>query len=151
MNGARELPYLIAGFNLGDYRAASTKAGSLKIMVYANSELEHELYQRLRPNTPIDGVPQVGPYDDRPNIGVRPGVDIPLVPPSPTALLSKLGSEIGDASRYFERFNGPFPFGQARGFADSGPNRTGLARASVPSYVFVSFACRASASPGSTR
>ncbi len=107
-----ELPYLIAGFNLGDYRAASTKAGSLKIMVYANSELEHELYQRLRPNTPIDGVPQVGPYDDRPNIGMKPGVDIPLVPPSPTALLNKLGNEIGEASRYFERFNGPFPFGR---------------------------------------
>jgi hypothetical protein len=103
-------PYLVAGFNLGDYRAATVKTGSLRVTVYANADLEHELYQRLRPSTGLDGVPQVGQYNQRPGFTGKPGVDIPLIPPSPTALLTKLGGEIAEATQYFERFNGPFPF-----------------------------------------
>lgn len=100
-------PYRVVGFNLGIYRSEIVEAGPLHIELFANPELERALMSRFPSSQAQDEVPYVGPYDERaplrPRNGVRPA-------PSPAAILKSLGADLSQASKFFERFSGPFPF-----------------------------------------
>ena len=100
-------PYRVVGFNLGVYRSESLEAGPVHIELFANPQLEQNLLGRFRSLTPGEEIPYVGPYDERapmrPPIGIRPV-------PSPAAILKTLGTDLAQASQFFERYSGPFPF-----------------------------------------
>lgn len=101
-------PYRFAGFNLGQYHSASVDSGAFHVDLYADAQLEQSLQQRLRativpgPSTPV-------PSSDG-RMREVPGAAMPVIPPSPTAQLTKLGEEISEAAHFFEQFGGPFPF-----------------------------------------
>jgi len=102
-------PMVIAGFNLGDYLSERTTSGSLRVEVYANRNLERALQDRLR-QTVVQPIP---PSLARGPRGV-PSTSIILTepPPSPALVLGKLGADVADAVRFFERYGGPFPYPQ---------------------------------------
>jgi len=101
-------PMVTAGFNLGDYLSERT-TGSPHVEVYANRNLERALQERLR-QTVVHPIP---PALARGTRGI-PSTSIVLTdpPPSPALVLGKLGADVADAVRFFERFSGPFPYPQ---------------------------------------
>jgi hypothetical protein len=104
-----ENPIAIAGFNLGDYAAASFGAAGRSIDVYANRELEEELKRRLVP-PPAAALPGLS----SPRISAAEGPTVPSeasgrVPPSPADALKQLGKEIDSSIRFYEAYSGPFP------------------------------------------
>jgi Peptidase family M1 domain len=100
-----EVPFAVAGFNLGEYQTATAGNGQPRIELYANRELESAIVARLQ-RIPV-------PIPVRPGPGQPPsfssGHDSPP-PPSPASVLKNLGSEISEAIRFYENLNGPFPF-----------------------------------------
>lgn len=104
-----EGPIPVAGFNLGEYASETVESEGLQIQLYANRQLEQFLQERFRrqqsdPRLPMgSGLGSQHPH-------ARSTVIIPEVTPSPASLLRELGGEIADAARYFERFNGRFPY-----------------------------------------
>lgn len=100
-------PYRVVGFNLGVYRSETVDAGALHIDLFANPTLEQELLARFRSNQAADEIPYVGQYDQR--APLRPGNSLRPAP-SPAAILKKLGGDLADASQFYERLSGPFPF-----------------------------------------
>jgi Peptidase family M1 domain len=101
-----DMPYRFVGFNLGNYHQASVDTPAIHVDLYANAQLEQALQQRLR-STEITTSP-VPSSDGR---GTYGGVSaLPIIPPSPTAQLTKLGEEIAQAAQFFTQFGGPFPF-----------------------------------------
>jgi len=103
-----EAPIPVAGFNLGEYATETVDAGSLKIELYANRQLEQAIVERFRRTLPGPPVPQ------SPIKGPGPPFSTPIVlqdtAPSPASVLRQLGLEIAEATRFCERFNGSFPF-----------------------------------------
>ncbi|HEU5410798.1 MAG TPA: M1 family aminopeptidase [Candidatus Acidoferrales bacterium] len=87
-------PFIFAGFNLGEY-ATETVAGKPEIQLFANQQLEQSIANLLQQNAG------------------RPPLPLPrfLRPlPTPAAVLKDLGKNLLDSVRYYERWNGPFPF-----------------------------------------
>lgn len=103
-----DTPYRFAGFNLGQYHSASVDSGAFHVDLYADAQLEQSLQQRVRNSAGIAPATPVPSSDGR--VHVVPGVALPVIPPSPTAQLTKLGEGIAEAAHYFEQFGGPFPF-----------------------------------------
>ncbi|HMD30806.1 MAG TPA: M1 family aminopeptidase [Candidatus Acidoferrales bacterium] len=107
-----EAPMAFAGFNLGNYTSASVDAGTVHITVNANQQLEEALYGLFRSRAGL-----VGP---RTPVGWRRTADAwrianlsgPDLPPIPAAVIGQLASDIGEALRSMEQWNGPFPFPQ---------------------------------------
>jgi len=102
-----EVPFAVAGFNLGEYQIETAAIGHPRIDLYANRELENAILARLQreplriPIRPAPGQPP----------SYAGGLSSPPVPPpSPASVLKNLGSEILDAIHFFEKLNGPFPF-----------------------------------------
>ena len=87
-------PFIFAGFNLGEY-AMETVAGKPEIQLFANQQLEQSIANLLQQNTgrPLLPLPRF----------LRPL-------PTPAAVLKDLGKNLLDSVRYYERWNGPFPF-----------------------------------------
>jgi Peptidase family M1 domain len=101
-----EVPLPVAGFNLGEYAKETVDAGDVKIDLYANHQLEQAILQRLRRLQ----IPPMSPPSARGRIVYLPPVSLPEVPPGPAAVLHQLALEIADATHFFERYNGPFPY-----------------------------------------
>ena len=101
-----EVPFVVAGFNLGQYETETAGNGNPTIEVYANQQLENAILARLaeRANDVLPGVPSAirRAYGS----GIA---DSPFTP-SPAGVLGNLGSEIQNAIHFYEELNGPFPF-----------------------------------------
>jgi hypothetical protein len=101
-----EKPLSVAGFNLGEYAAASVASATHSIDIYANHELEEDLRKRLSaPDSDDLHFPSTrfGSASAGRSIG-------PATPPSPADALKQLGKEIDSSIRFYEKFSGPFPF-----------------------------------------
>jgi hypothetical protein len=102
-----DTPFVVAGFNLGEYKVETAGTDRPKIRLYANPELEDAILARLRQNVrsllpppPILGPNGVAPYLIMP----------PPPPPSPASVLRHMGSEIMESIHFYEKINGPYPF-----------------------------------------
>jgi Peptidase family M1 domain len=100
-----DVPFALAGFNLGEYQAETANASRPHIELYANHELENAILERLH-QTPLPVPLPAVPTPFRSN---RLGADAPP-PPSPASVLKSLGGQILDSIRFYENFDGPFPF-----------------------------------------
>jgi Peptidase family M1 domain len=100
-----DVPFALAGFNLGQYRAETANASRPRIDLYANQELENAILARLsQVPLPLPLPPGSAPF--RPN-----GLDTDaLPPPRPASVLRSLGVQILDSIRFYEDLDGPFPF-----------------------------------------
>jgi hypothetical protein len=102
-----ETPFATAGFNLGEYKVAST--GEVpKVYIYANKELEDAITSRLQERG--TGRVDTSPSFIHPLNGTVSTVVAAPLPPSPSAALNELGKEVLDSIRYFSQANGAFPF-----------------------------------------
>ncbi|HUJ38920.1 MAG TPA: M1 family aminopeptidase [Candidatus Acidoferrales bacterium] len=103
-------PMALAGFNLGNYSQASADAGPTHITVDANQQLEQALYGLFRSRR--------GTATARGPVGWRRTVEAwrsaslaeTAPPPMPKTVIGQLATDIGEAMRYMEQWNGPFPF-----------------------------------------
>lgn len=88
------VPVRLFGFNLGDYERVSLKRSGINVEVCANRKLETALQPRPRPI--IDPMPPFGPSWNRGGRRTQPTPELllPPIPPSPTARLQQVASEI---------------------------------------------------------
>jgi len=104
-----DTPLAFAGFNLGNYTSASVDSGPVHITVNANQQLEEALYGLFRSRTSL--VSAAGPVGWRRTFDSWRFTDLAgPVPPIPAAVIGQLATDIGDALRSMEQWNGPFPF-----------------------------------------
>jgi hypothetical protein len=101
-----DVPFAVAGFNLGDYKMEAAGGDNPKIYLYANQQLENAILELLRKGDAPGVLPPLFPSPHDPS---RFGV-MPDPPPSPAAVLKRLGSQVADSVHFFETLNGPFPF-----------------------------------------
>jgi Peptidase family M1 domain len=100
-------PAALAGFNLGEYASATVTATNYSIDVYANRQLEQELSRRLTNTTSDD----LGGAAGTVHRGITQlNREVALIPPNPAAALKQLGKDIDASVRFYESYNGPFPF-----------------------------------------
>lgn len=106
-----EKPIFVAGFNLGAYRLFNVDSAGLKIDLYANARLD----QMLQP-TPVSRVIQTPVPTTSLSGNVVPVLSgkLPIVDVSTDAatVIHTLGEEIGQATQFFSRYGGPFPYKQ---------------------------------------
>ncbi|HKN60955.1 MAG TPA: M1 family aminopeptidase [Candidatus Acidoferrales bacterium] len=102
-----DVPFAVAGFNLGDYETETVGNGHPNVELYANRQLEGAILDRLqRHQLQIPISPE---QSHRPGFaGSIPPNSQP--PPNPAAVLKNLGGEVLDSIHFFESLNGPFPF-----------------------------------------
>jgi peptidase M1-like protein len=102
-----EIPFATAGFNLGEYKVATT-GDAPKVYIYANKELEDAITSRLQEHSSsrIDNTISF----THPLSGTLSSVIAAQPPPSPSAALNELGRQVLDSIRYFGPMNGAFPF-----------------------------------------
>lgn len=103
-----QAPFAVAGFNLGEYKSETTGIGNPRIQLYANQQLEKFILDLLQKNSPKTGG-GLPPNLKAPRDPARFAVPDPL-PPSPAAVLKRLGGQISDSIGFLETFNGAFPF-----------------------------------------
>lgn len=108
---ATEVPLPVVGFNVGDYESREVERGPVRIIVYANRQLEPQLAQAARP--PVAPLPFPLPPGSR-NREAPPGVTVETPPPQPSALLEQVGNDVGDALAAFTELFGPFPYPQLK-------------------------------------
>jgi hypothetical protein len=102
------VPFAVAGFNLGEYKSESIGSENPRIQLYANQQWEKYILDLLQKNSSkTSGV--VPPNLKSPRDPARFAVPDPL-PPSPAAVLKRLGGQISDSIGFLENFNGAFPF-----------------------------------------
>jgi hypothetical protein len=102
-----EIPFATAGFNLGEYKVATT--GEVpKVYIYANKELEDAITSRLQERS--TGRVDTSTSFVHPLNGTVSSVVPSPPPPSPSAALNELGKQVLDSIRYFSQANGAFPF-----------------------------------------
>jgi len=102
-----EKPLSIAGFNLGEYASNSITIDSRTIDLYANRQLEQALSNRLDSQNHDPLPPIEVPFSIS---GGRSREAMHPPPPSPADALKQLGKDIDSSVRFYEKFNGPFPF-----------------------------------------
>ena len=100
------VPFAVAGFNLGEYQTETANASDPRIRLYANQQLETAILARLEPR-PAPILPKSGV----PELPAAVLDSAPLIPPDPAAVLKHLGTQILDSIHFYEKLNGPFPFG----------------------------------------
>ncbi len=103
-----EQPLAVAGFNLGEYVSETVDADGLRVELYANRQLEDAILDRFRLR--VIPAPPMGRPAREPRTPLSEAITVPEMPPSPLAVLKSLGQEIANATRFFERWNGPFPY-----------------------------------------
>jgi peptidase M1-like protein len=104
-----EVPFAVAGFNLGEYQAETAGGGRPEIKIYANRQLEDTIRERLRKSFPP---PAIASNPSRTTGGnTLPSVEPEPLAPRPADVMKQLGGEITDSIQFFEKLNGPFPFG----------------------------------------
>jgi peptidase M1-like protein len=104
-----DVPFAVAGFNLGEYKMETAAGDNPKIRLYANQQLEDAILAMLHKGASVHMrvlPPLLQTPHDPPRIGVAPEPP----PPSPASVLKRLGSEVSDSIHFLETLNGPFPF-----------------------------------------
>jgi hypothetical protein len=104
-----DIPFAVAGFNLGEYKMETAGGDYPKICLYANQQLEDAILELLRKGSPSGTAVVLPPNFRSPNPHSSPVV-MPDLPPSPAAVLKRLGNQVADSVHFFETLNGPFPF-----------------------------------------
>jgi hypothetical protein len=104
-----EVPIPVAGFNLGDYVMGTADAGTVKVDVYANRQVEQAIAERIRRTAITSPLPALPGPGQRSNVQSTT-VFVPDLPPSPAATLKDLSGALADAVRFYERLNGPLPY-----------------------------------------
>jgi Peptidase family M1 domain len=101
-----EIPFATAGFNLGEYKVATT-GDAPKVRIYANKELEQAIAKRLedRNSTRLDTTTTFV----HPLSGTTSSVVAAPPPTNATVSLNDLGSRVLDSIQFFRGINGPFP------------------------------------------
>ncbi len=106
-------PFSVAGFNLGEYKSA-TAGGAPEIAVYANSQLENAISEKIKENTvtaeSIAGKTPDASNADPYSASHQQNPTIAALPPSPANVLKQLGRDVADSVQFFEKINGPYPF-----------------------------------------
>ena len=106
-------PMSVAGFNLGNYSQASADSGAVHITVNANRQLEQALYDLFRSHSGI-AVAGAGPIGWRRTSEAWKlatlAATAPGPVPMPPAVIRQLATDIGEAMRSMEQWNGAFPF-----------------------------------------
>ncbi|MFI5106279.1 MAG: M1 family aminopeptidase, partial [Terriglobales bacterium] len=82
---------------------------SPKIYLYANQQLENAILELLHKGSAPNATAVLPPDFHSPHAHTSPAV-MPDLPPSPAAVLKRLGSQVADSVHFFEALNGPFPF-----------------------------------------
>lgn len=96
-----ERPIPLAGFNLGKYREAVTRAGNVAIETYATENVEKDF--------PSPHLQVIRPLPSDPAIARPPEVMIPNRP-SPAQNVVRVGESAAQAIAYFSARFGPFPY-----------------------------------------
>jgi hypothetical protein len=104
-----DVPFTVAGFNLGEYKMETAGGDHPKIYLYANQQLENAILELLRKGSPPGSSEILPPNFRSPHPHASPVV-MPDPPPSPATVLKRLGSQVADSVRFLETWNGPFPF-----------------------------------------
>jgi Peptidase family M1 domain len=100
-------PAALAGFNLGEYASTTVTSTNYSIDVYANRQLEQELSRRLATTTGDD----LGGALGTAHRGIAQlNREVAVIPPTPAAALKQLGKDMDASIRFYESYNGPFPF-----------------------------------------
>src|SRR5262249_51166148 len=97
----RSIP--LAGFNLGKYREATTRAGNVVVETYATQGVEHDF--------PSARIQVVDPSPSDPTV-MRPPQVILSPRPSPAQNEVNVGESAARAIQYFADRFGPFPYSQ---------------------------------------
>jgi hypothetical protein len=98
-----ERPIPLAGFNLGKYREATTRAGNVVVETYATQGVEHDF--------PSGHIQVVDPIPADPT-GMRPPQVMVAPRPSPAQNEINVGESAARAIQYFADRFGPFPYSQ---------------------------------------
>ncbi|MGA8224787.1 MAG: M1 family aminopeptidase, partial [Candidatus Acidiferrales bacterium] len=104
-----EVPFAVAGFNLGEYKMETAAGDHPKIRLYANQQLEDVILAMLHKGASIHST-VLPPLIQAPHDPARIGVTAEPPPPSPASVLKHLGGEVSDSIHFLENLNGPFPF-----------------------------------------
>jgi hypothetical protein len=104
-----QVPFAVAGFNLGEYKVETAGGDHPKVELYANRQLEDAILTLLQKN-PEAGAPGLPEMYQTPRPRGLSGVIPDSPPPSPAAVLKRLGGQVTDSIRFFEGLDGPFPF-----------------------------------------
>jgi Peptidase family M1 domain len=104
-----EVPFAVAGFNLGEYKMESAGGDHPKVELYANRQLDDAILALLNKNPAGDAAALPGMFQS-PRQQSLSGAIPEAPPPAPAAVLKQLGGRVNDSIRFFERLNGPFPF-----------------------------------------
>lgn len=121
-----ERPIPVAGFNLGQYKVARTKAGDVMVETYATPAVERNF-----PSAPIQTI-EPDPSDISP---MSPHVPQVIVPsrPSPARNEVTVGESAARAIRYYAERFGPYPYSRLALTQMPGNDSQGW-----PSLVFLS-------------
>jgi hypothetical protein len=103
-----QVPFAVAGFNLGDYVEESVATEHPTIALFANRELESTILARIEQSTPPPEISILPPLDAN-HVGT---MIAPPPPPNPALVLKHLGVDVLDSIHFFEKLNGPFPYDQ---------------------------------------
>jgi hypothetical protein len=102
-------PSSLAGFNVGEYVSASVTSETHSIELFANRQLEEALQERMERRQPGGEIAIAGPPGSA-RFGAGNRMELPPVEPSPADSLKVLAREVDSSIRFYETFNGPFPF-----------------------------------------
>jgi len=116
-----ERPIPLAGFNLGKYTRAATKAGNVVVETYATAGVERTF---PKPSPEPEHEPGAGRF---PQIGMAP------TPPSPSSNAQVVGERAASAVDAFARDFGPYPYGSLSLTQMPGPISQGW-----PGLIFLS-------------
>jgi len=116
-------PMPVAGFNLGKYRQAITRAGTVPVETYATYDVERSF--------PTPAIQEVEP----PPVPALPQPSRIIVPqrPSPARNEARVGESAAEAIRYYSERFGPYPYSKLALTQMPGPESQGW-----PSLVFLS-------------
>jgi hypothetical protein len=106
-----QVPFAVAGFNLGEYKEATANASSPRIQLYADQELETAILVHIQQHAMLPAIRQPG-IARLPGMPALPSDAVGgAPPPDPASVLKNLGKQILDSIHFYERLDGPFPFG----------------------------------------
>jgi hypothetical protein len=105
-----DVPFAVAGFNLGEYERETVGNGHPNVELFANRQLEDAILARLQGHR-IEIPILPGPL---PRPAFAGDAQPAPPPPNPAAVLKNLGTEILDSIHFFENLDGPFPFGDLK-------------------------------------